>query len=612
MPNAKDNNQNLAILRHSLSHVLMQALSRLYGAIPGVGPAIENGFYHDIDAEHQISLEDLPKIEKKMRKIIKENLPIEKKTMPIDEGIKFLKDKGYLYTAELAEDLKAEFARKSPLRETLAGQHENLPLPEAAARQAEISFFQQGEFINMCKGPHLKSTGEINPGAFRLAKVAGAYWKGDEKNKMLQRIYGTAFETKEELEEYLKMLEEAEKRDHRKLGKELDLFVFSDLVGKGLPLFTPKGSIIRQELERFIVDEETKRGYLRTYTPDMAKVELYKKSGHWDHYKDSMYPPMNVDGEEYVLRPMTCPHQFMIYNSRPRSYRELPLRYAEIAHQYRKEQSGELTGLIRVMAFSLVDSHIVCRPDQVEEEFEQVVDLIQFGMKTLGITDFWYRFSKWDPANKEKYIDDPQAWEETQVAMRRILDKMELKYEEADGEAAFYGPKLDVQLRNVNGKEDTAFTVQIDFALPERFEMSYVDQEGASQRPMVIHRSSIGCIERTMAFLIEHYAGAFPVWLSPAQVKIISVSEKHIEFCENLANEFRTQNIRVEVDSNDETVGNKIRKARAEKIPYVLVIGDKEIGSENLHINIRGQKEIVEMEKNEFIKKVKKEVEERK
>ncbi|OGF22670.1 threonine--tRNA ligase [Candidatus Falkowbacteria bacterium RBG_13_39_14] len=602
----------------------MQALSRLYGAIPGVGPAIENGFYHDIalpsvasakeghSEEEKISLEDLPKIEKEMRKIIKENLPIKKKIMPIDEGIKFLKDKGYLYTAELAEDLKAEFARKSPLQETLAGQHENLPLPEAAARQAEISFFQQGEFINMCKGPHLKSTGEINPDAFRLAKIAGAYWKGDEKNKMLQRIYGVAFETKKELDEYLKMLEEAEKRDHRKLGKELDLFVFSDLVGKGLPLFTPKGSIIRQELERFIVDEETKRGYLRTYTPDIARVELYKKSGHWEHYKESMYPPMNVDGEDYVLRPMTCPHQFMIYNSRPRSYRDLPLRYAEIAHQYRKEQSGELTGLIRVMAFTLVDAHIVCRPDQVEQEFEQVVDLIQYGMKTLCITDYRYRFSKWDPSNKAKYIDNPEAWEATQNSMRKILEKMKLNYVEAEGEAAFYGPKLDIQLKNVNGKEDTAFTVQIDFALPERFEMVYTDQDGKEQRPMVIHRSSIGCLDRTMAFLIEHFAGVFPVWLSPAQVKIISVSEKHIEFCERLADEFKSNNIRVEVDANDETVGNKIRKARAEKIPYVLVIGDKEIGSGTLHINIRGQKEIVEMEKNEFIGKVKKEVEERK
>ncbi|MFH1192661.1 MAG: threonine--tRNA ligase [bacterium] len=603
-------NEQLEILRHSLAHILMQALARLYGAIPGVGPAIENGFYHDIDIPNstktgvssplesgqgcvfQLTPEDLPKIEKEMRKIIAENLPIEKKVMPIDEGIKFLNEKNYIYTAELAEDLKNGCR-------------------DAIDRVSEISFYQQGEFINMCKGPHLKSTGEINPDAFKLTRLAGAYWRGDEKNKMIQRVYGVAFNTKEELEKYLIMLEEAEKRDHRKLGKELDLFVFSDLVGKGLPLLTPKGSVIRQELERFIVDEETKRGYLRTYTPDMAKVELYKKSGHWEHYKDSMYPPMNVDGEEYVLRPMTCPHQFMIYTSRPRSYRDLPLRYAEIAHQYRKEQSGELTGLIRVMAFSLVDSHIICRPDQVEEEFEQVVDLIQYGMKTLGITDFWYRFSKWDPANKGKYIDDPASWDATQKAMKKILDKLKLKYVEADGEAAFYGPKLDVQLRNVNGKEDTAFTVQIDFALPERFEMIYTDKEGMEQRPMVIHRSSIGCIERTMAFLIEHYAGAFPLWLSPVQVKIISVREGHIEHCKNLANEFRAQNIRIELDANDETVGNKIRKARTEKIPYILVIGDKEISSDKLHINVRGQKEIIEMTKDEFFEKLKREIAER-
>lgn len=591
---------NLEILRHTLSHVLMQALIRLYGAIPGVGPAVENGFYHDVDLPEGIviSSDDLPKIEAEMRKIINEGWEIKKKIMPIDEGIKFLEEKGYVYTAQLAKDLQR------------GGR--DVKSCGSANGETEITFYEQGEFINMCKGPHINSTDEINPDAFKLTKMAGAYWKGDEKNKMLQRIYGVAFETKEELEKYLAMLEEAEKRDHRKLGKDLDLFVFSDLVGKGLPLLTPKGSIIRQELERFIIDEETRRGYLRTYTPDMAKVDLYKKSGHWEHYKDSMYPPMNVDGEEYVLRPMTCPHQFMIYTSKPRSYRELPLRYAEIAHQYRKEQSGELSGLIRVMSFSLVDSHIICRHDQVEEEFEQVVDLIQYGMKTLGITDFWYRFSKWDPANKEKYIDDPASWASTQSSMKKILDKMRLKYVEADGEAAFYGPKLDVQLKNVNGKEDTAFTVQIDFALPERFEMVYTDKEGREQRPMVIHRSSIGCIERTMAFLIEHYAGAFPLWLAPVQVKLISVGEGHIEFCQKLSDEFKAKNIRVELDSNDETVGNKIRKARMEKIPYVLVIGDKEINSDKLHINVRGQKEIIEMGKDKFLEKLDEEIRERK
>ncbi len=574
------NLKNLEKIRHSFAHVLMHALKRLYGAIPGVGPNIDDGFYHDFDADYQVTLDDLPKIEKEMKKIIKENIKIEKKVMSIKDGLAWLKEQGYKYTEELAMDLKKE-------------------------GEKEISFYMQGDFGNMCKGPHVESTKKLKAYAFKLTKVAGAYWRGDEKNKMIQRVYGVAFENKDELNNYLKAKVEAEKRDHRKLGKELDLFVFSDLVGKGLPLLTPKGSVIRQELERFIVDEETKRGYLRTYTPDIAKVGLYKKSGHWDHYKEDMYPKIDIDGEEYVLRPMTCPHQFMIYNSRPRSYRELPLRYAEIAKLYRREQSGELSGLMRVMCFSLVDAHIICREDQLEKEFEEVVDLVQYGMEVLGIKDYWYRFSKGDLNNKEKYIDNPKAWKESESSMKKILDKMKLEYVEAEGEAAFYGPKLDVQMRNVNGKEDTAFTVQIDFALPERFDMTYINKDGKEQRPMIIHRSSIGCIERTMAFLIEQYAGAFPVWLSPAQVKIVAVSEKHVEYCEKQAEEFRSHDIRVEVDYSDETVGNKIRKAVKEKVPYILVIGDKEIKSTKLAVRDRGSDKVREVGKQEFIKEIK-------
>jgi len=353
---------------------------------------------------------------------------------------------------------------------------------------------------------------------------------------MLQRIYGVAFNTKKELNDYLKQQEEAEKRDHRKIGKELDLFCFSDLVGKGLPLLTPKGAIIRYELEKFIIEEETKRGYLHVYTPDLAKLELYKKSGHWKHYKESMYPPMNIDGEDYILRPMACPHHFMLYNSRPRSYRELPLRYAEIVKQYRKEQSGELSGLIRLMAFSLVDGHLICRPDQVEEEFKDVLKLIQYNMKVLGIKDYWYRFSKWDPKDKEKYTNNPKAWQETEKLMKKILDGLKLKYVEEEGEAAFYGPKTDIQIRNVNNKEETLFTVQIDFDMPKKFDMTYIDKDGKKQTPIVIHRASIGCIERTMAFLIEQYAGAFPAWLSPVQAQIIPISQKFNKYGEEIKN----------------------------------------------------------------------------
>jgi len=574
--------QPIENIRHSLAHVMAAAVQDLYPGVKfGMGPAIDNGFYYDFDLPEgrKIVPEDLAAIENKMREILASGASFEREDIQIGQAEKVFN--GQKYKLEIAADLKA-------------------------GGEEKVSIYRTGEFVDLCKGPHVVSAKELPADAFKLTKIAGAYWKGSEKNAMLTRIYAAAFANKKELEEYLKQQEEAEKRDHRKLGKELDLFVTSDLVGKGLPLLTPKGSIIRQILERFIVDEETRRGYSRTYTPDLAKVDLYKKSGHWDHYKENMYPPITVDGEDYVLRPMCCPHQFMIYNSRPHSYRELPIRYAEIAKLYRKEQSGELSGLIRVMSFSLVDAHIVCRPDQVEEEFARVIDLIQYVMKTLGIKDYWYRFSKWDPANKEgKYVNDPAAWEKTEASMKKIIDSMKLEYIEAENEAAFYGPKLDVQLRNVNGKEDTAFTVQIDFSMPNSFDMTYIDQEGKAQRPMVIHRSSIGCIERTMAFLIEQYAGAFPVWLSPVQAKILPVSEKHGEYARKLAEELMRQDVRVELDDSNETVGNKIRKAVAEKSPYVLVIGDKEIESGKLSVRDRGSRDTREIGKEEFVKEIK-------
>jgi len=579
----------IEIIRHSFSHILAAAVLEIFPeAQLGVGPAIEDGFYHDFDlGKKSISPEDLPKIEKKMKEIIKKNPLFEKTIMPINKALKEAKTKKLKYRAELIGDLKKDGEKK-------------------------VSFYQTGDFINLCKGPHVKSAKELNAGAFKLTKIAGAYWRGDEKNPMLTRIYGAAFSSQKELDDYLKKQLEAGKRDHRKLGKQLDLFVFSDLIGKGLPLLTPKGSIIRYELEKFIIEEEAKRGYLRVYTPDLARLELYKKSGHWQHYKESMYPPIKVDKEDYILRPMACPHHFMLYNAKPRSYRELPLRYAEIVRQYRKEQSGELSGLIRLMAFSLVDAHIICRPDQVEQEFKDVIKLIQHNMKVLGIKDYWYRFSKWDPKDKKKYTDNPKAWQKTQQLMKKILDQLKVEYTEAEGEAAFYGPKTDIQVRNVNGKEDTLFTVQIDFDMPEKFDLNYIDKNGKKQKAMVIHRASIGCLERTMAFLIEQYAGALPVWLSPVQVWLIPIGEDHQKYLKEINQELKDNGIRSELRDESETVSKKIRQGETQKIPYMLIAGDKEIKNKSVCLRARQKGDIGEIKIEKFIEKIKKEIEERK
>ena len=575
------------IIRHSISHIAAAAIQKLFKEVKfAIGPTIENGFYYDLDLSKRITPEDLPKIEKEMKELIKKDLKFEKKELEIKKAIELFKKLKQPYKLELIKDLEKEKNKK-------------------------VTIYTVGDFIDLCKGPHIKSTKEIRFDAFKLTSLAGAYWKGNEKNKMLQRIYGVAFNTKKELNDYLKQQEEAEKRDHRKIGKELDLFCFSDLVGKGLPLLTPKGAIIRYELEKFIIEEETKRGYLHVYTPDLAKLELYKKSGHWKHYKESMYPPMNIDGEDYILRPMACPHHFMLYNSRPRSYRELPLRYAEIVKQYRKEQSGELSGLIRLMAFSLVDGHLICRPDQVEEEFKDVLKLIQYNMKVLGIKDYWYRFSKWDPKNKEKYTNNPKAWQETEKLMKKILDGIKLKYVEEEGEAAFYGPKTDIQIRNVNNKEETLFTVQIDFDMPKKFDMTYIDKDGKKQTPIVIHRASIGCIERTMAFLIEQYAGAFPAWLSPVQAQIIPISQKFNKYGEEIKKQLNKENIRVELNDNNETLGKKIREGELQKIPYLLIVGEKEQKANSISIRDRREGDLGPMKTDKFIEKIKKEIEEK-
>ncbi|OGF29888.1 threonine--tRNA ligase [Candidatus Falkowbacteria bacterium RIFCSPLOWO2_12_FULL_45_13] len=575
-------------IRHSLSHLMSMAISELYPRVGlGVGPVIENGFYQDYDLPEALNPDILPKLEKRMREMIGENIEFKQHQMSFAQALKQYKHDPY--KTELIKDLKA-------------------------AGEKNVSFYKSENFDNLCAGPHVESTKEINPEAFMLTKLAGAYWRGSEKNKMLTRIYGLAFATKQELENHLKMMAEAEKRDHRKLGKELDLFVFSEIVGKGLPLLTPKGTVIRKELEKFVLEEETKRGYQHVVTPNLARVELYKKSGHYPYYKDTMYPMMKVDEEELILRPMTCPHHFELYNSRPRSYKELPLRLAEIAHQYRYEKSGELSGLTRVRMFCLADAHIICAKEQAEDEIKNVLDLIDYSYNIFGLAkgkDYRYRLSLGDRGDNKKFYKDDAAWDKAEGILRKTLEKIGVPYFEAKGEAAFYGPKIDVQMKKINGQEETAFTVQYDFVMPKRFAMKYIDRDGKENEPIVIHRSSIGCFERTMAFLIEHYAGAFPVWLSPTQVKIASVGQAHGEFCQKLAAEFRENGVRAEADDSDETVGNKIRKAVGEKVPYMLVVGDREMASLKLTVRDRGEKTTREIGKQEFIKEVNKKIKNR-
>ncbi len=549
---------------HTSAHIMAQAVKRLYPeAQLAIGPAIETGFYYDFDVDAPFTPDDLEAIETEIKAIIKENNTIERFTMDRDSALQWAAAEGGPYKRELIEDLPADEA---------------------------ISFYRQGDFTDLCAGPHLQSTGGVK--AVKLLSAAGAYWRGDEKRPMLQRIYGTAFPKKAQLDEHLQKLEEARQRDHNKLGRELDLFITSDIVGQGLPLFTPKGTKVLQILERFIEDEEERRGYQATRTPLMAKKDLYEVSGHWQHYKDGMFIMGEEDGDDDVLalRPMTCPFQFQIYKSKLRSYRDLPLRYSETSTLFRNESSGEMHGLIRVRQFTISEAHLICTPEHLEAEFMGVMDLINYVMDTLGLReDIWFRFSKWDPNKKEKYIDNPAAWEFTQTQMKRILDKMELDYVEADGEAAFYGPKLDIQIRNVHGKEDTIITVQIDFALPERFDMNYVDKDGDRKRPIIIHRTSIGCYERTLALLIEKYAGAFPTWLAPVQARLIAISDAHHGYVKDLQEQMQRQGLRVEADLRNEKIGYKIREAQMQKIPYMLIVGDKEV--QNKAVAVRSRKD---------------------
>ncbi|WP_040212640.1 threonine--tRNA ligase [Clostridium polynesiense] len=578
-----DDEEGKKAFRHTASHILAQAVKRLYPSTKlAIGPAIDEGFYYDFDKEGSFSYEDLEKLESEMKKIVKEELPLERFELPRNEAIKLMEERNEDYKVELINDLPEEEI---------------------------ISFYKMGEFVDLCAGPHLMNTKFVK--AFKLTHTAGAYWRGSEKNKMLSRIYGTAYNKKADLEAHLERLEEAKKRDHNRLGRELGLFTTSEAIGQGLPLLTGKGSKVMQILQRFVEDEEEKRGYIITKTPFMAKSDLYKISGHWSHYKDGMFVlgDEEKDDEVFALRPMTCPFQFAIYNADQHSYRELPIRYSETSTLFRNEASGEMHGLIRVRQFTLADGHIICTPDQVEEEFKKAVDLIKFMMKSLGIhNDISYRFSKWDPNNREKYIGDEAAWESSQAKMKVILDDLGINYKEAEGEAAFYGPKLDVQFTNVHGKEDTIITVQLDFALAERFNMYYIDKDGEKKLPYIIHRSSIGCYERTLAMLIEKYAGALPTWIAPVQAKILPISEKYHDYCQSVAETLKAKGIRVEVDYRAEKIGYKIRQGRMEKIPYLLIIGEKE--AENNQVAVRSRKNGDEgaLPLDSFIERVQKEV----
>jgi len=554
--------EGLDVYRHTTSHILAQAVKNIFPTSKlAIGPTIENGFYYDIEFKTPITQQDLQKIENEMKQIIKGDFPIERLVYTKKEAIKIFKDFSEPYKVELINDLPAG---------------------------SVISCYKQGDFMDLCRGPHLPSTGKVK--AFKLTSVTGAYWRGDEKNKMLTRIYGTAFAKKSELEEHLVALEEAKKRDHNKLGRELGIFLTEEVVGQGLPILAPKGAKILQILTRFVEDEEEKRGFMITKTPYMAKSDLYKISGHWDHYRDKMFVIGDENSDEAMaLRPMTCPFQYQIYKNGLKSYRDLPCRYSETATLFRKEASGEMHGLIRVRQFTLSDGHIVCTPEQIEEEFKRCLELSYYFLDCLGMRDdVTFRFSKRGLSNKSKYIDNDKAWNETESLMKKILDNIGIDYVEADDEAAFYGPKLDVQAKNVYGKEDTIITIQLDFAAAHSFDMTYVDENGTKQYPFVIHRSSIGCYERTLAMLIEKYAGAFPFWICPVQVKVMSLTDRTADYAKQIVDRLLMAGIRAEVDVRSEKIGYKIREAQLEKIPYMFIVGDKE--KEEGLVSVRSRK----------------------
>ncbi|MDQ8526607.1 threonine--tRNA ligase [Enterococcus faecium] len=570
-----DHEDALGLVRHSAAHLMAQAMRRLYPNIHfGVGPAIDSGFYYDTDnGQNQVTAEDLPAIEAEMMKIVKENLPIERRVLSKQEALEIFASDPY----------KVELISELPEEEV-------------------ITAYQQGEFIDLCRGPHVPSTGRIQ--VFKLLSVAGAYWRGNSNNQMMQRVYGTAFFDKKALKEYIRLREEAKERDHRKLGKELDLFMVSPEVGSGLPFWLPKGATIRRTIERYIVDKEISLGYQHVYTPIMGDVELYKTSGHWDHYQEDMFPPMDMgDGEMLVLRPMNCPHHMMVYKNTIHSYRELPIRIAELGMMHRYEKSGALSGLQRVREMTLNDGHTFVRPDQIKDEFKRTLELMVAVYADFNITDYRFRLSYRDPNNTDKYFDDDAMWEKAQAMLKAAMDELELDYFEAEGEAAFYGPKLDVQVKTALGTEETLSTIQLDFLLPERFDLTYVGEDGENtHRPVVIHRGIVSTMERFVAYLTEVYKGAFPTWLAPIQATIIPVSvDAHGDYAYEIKERLQMKGLRVEVDDRNEKMGYKIRASQTQKIPYQLVVGDKELEDATVNVRRYGSKETAVEDLNIFI-----------
>ena len=572
---------------HTCSHVMAQAVKRLYPQVKlAIGPSIDSGWYYDFDADFSFTQEHLDAIEAEMKKICKEKLPLVRSEKPRAEAVAYMESLGEPYKVELINDL-----------------------PEDAV----ISFYTQGEFTDLCAGPHLDSTGRIKANAFKLTQCCGAYWRGDSKRKMLQRIYGIAFPKKEELDEYLQKQEEARKRDHNKLGRELEYFTTVDVIGQGLPILLPKGARVIQTLQRWVEDEEEKRGYLLTKTPLLAKRELYKISGHWDHYLDGMFvlgDPHDETKECFALRPMTCPFQYQVYLNRARSYRDLPMRLGETSTLFRNEDSGEMHGLIRVRQFTISEGHIVLRPDQLEEEFKHCLDLAKYCLGTVGLLeDCTFRFSQWDPANpNNKYEGTAEQWNEAQEIMGRILDDLGVKHTVGFDEAAFYGPKLDIQYKNVFGKEDTLVTIQIDMLLAERFGMEYTDQNGQKVRPYIIHRTSLGCYERTLAYLIEKYAGALPLWMMPTQVRVLPITDRAHDYAQEIVDRLRDAGIRAESDYRSEKLGYKIREAQMQKIPYMLVVGDRDMENQTVSVRTRAGVDLGAMSVDDFRTKCRAEI----
>ena len=565
---------------HTTSHIMAQAIKRLYGDVKlTIGPAIENGFYYDFDTEKHFSEEDFEKIEEEMKKIIKEDLPIERYSLSREEAIKFMKENDEPYKVELIEEL-----------------------PEGE----EISFYKQGEFVDLCAGPHLMSTGKVK--VVKLLSASGAYWRGNENNKMLQRVYGISFPKKSQLEDYLNLLQEAKERDHRKIGKELDLFMTHELVGSGLPMYLPDGATIRRILERYIQDKEIELGYKHVYTPSLANVELYKTSGHWDHYKEDMFPVMKMDNEEMVLRPMNCPHHMLIYKNKLHSYRDLPIRIGELAHDFRYEASGSVCGLERVREMCQNDAHLFVTPEQIQSEISEVVKLILAVYEDFGFENYSFRLSLRDKNDKHKYFDDDEMWESAESQLRDTLKALNLDFYEAEGEAAFYGPKLDVQIKSALGHDVTISTCQLDFLLPERFKLTYIGEDGKEHRPVVIHRAILGSSDRFMAFLIEETKGALPLWLAPTQAKILPIADAQVEYAKKIEKEYKKAGIRIEVDDRNEKIGYKIREAQLQKIPYMLVVGDKEIEANAVAVRSRKEGDLGQVNKEEFLERMKEEI----